>query len=210
VERYLATKDVTYENGLLAVWLNNKKQNLEEIEELDAKPIAVIIKQAVATGWDCPRAHILVKLRENTSETFEIQTIGRIRRMPEAKHYENDLLDSCYLYTFDEKFTEGVKLHLRKGALDAVKLFLKQKHRNVTLISEQKSSLSISKDAIQALKSLLGFYQMEYGVTTKTGENKTRLEAKGYIFSEEIVKKIYTGEVRTLTSDEFKNLQSVQ
>ncbi|RST60129.1 restriction endonuclease subunit R [Siminovitchia terrae] len=210
VELYLASKDVTYENGLLAVWLNNKKQNLEEIENLDAKPIAVIIKQAVATGWDCPRAQILVKLRENTSETFEIQTIGRIRRMPEAKHYENDLLDSCYLYTFDEKFTEGVKLHLRKGALDAVKLFLKQKHRNVTLISEQKSSLSISKDAIQALKSLLGFYQMEYGVTTKTGENKTRLEAKGYIFSEEIVKKIYTGEVRTLTSDEFKNLQSVQ
>ena len=38
-------------------------------------------------------------------ETFEIQTIGRIRRMPEAKHYENDLLDSCYLYTLDEKRT---------------------------------------------------------------------------------------------------------
>src|SRR5699024_6964185 len=33
VERYLASKDVTYENGLLAVWLSDKKQNLEEIEE---------------------------------------------------------------------------------------------------------------------------------------------------------------------------------
>lgn len=209
VERYLATKHVTYENGLLAVWLNNKKQNLEEIEKLDAKPIAIIIKQAVATGWDCPRAQILVKLRENTSETFEIQTIGRIRRMPEAKHYSSDLLDSCYLYTFDEKFTEGVKLHLKKGALDAVKLFLKQEHRDITLISEQKTGLSISKDAVQALKALNSFYQNEYGITTKTIENKTRLETNGYIFSDEIRKRVYTGEIRTLSASEFKNLQQV-
>ena len=53
------------------------------------------------------------------SEVFEIQTIGRIRRMPEAKHYGSDLLDSCYLYTLDEKFTESVKLSLGTGALDA-------------------------------------------------------------------------------------------
>src|SRR5699024_5748641 len=115
VEQYLSSKNITYENGLLAVWLSNQKQNLENIEENNALPIVVIIKQAIATGWDCPRAHILVKLRERTSDTFEIQTIGRIRRMPEVKHYESDLLDSCYLYTFDKKFTEGVKLHLGKG-----------------------------------------------------------------------------------------------
>ena len=48
------------------------------------------MKQAISTGWDCPRAKILVKLREGMSEQFEIQTIGRIRRMPEAKHYEDD------------------------------------------------------------------------------------------------------------------------
>ena len=38
------------------------------------------------------------------SEDFEIQTIGRIRRMPEAKHYDIEVLDCCYLYTFDEKY----------------------------------------------------------------------------------------------------------
>lgn len=209
VERYLATKDITYENGLLAVWLSDKKQNLEEIEEPDAKPIVVIIKQAIATGWDCPRAHILVKLRENTSETFEIQTIGRIRRMPELKHYENDLLDSCYLYTFDEKFTEGVKLHLRKGALDAVKLYLKKEHREITLTSEQKSVIGISKDATQSLKTMLLYYQKEYGTSTKTVENKTRLQTKGYIFSDMVIKKTFTGQIHTLTLQEFKNLESV-
>lgn len=209
VERYLATKDVTYENGLLAVWLSDKKQNLEEIEEMDAKPIVVIIKQAIATGWDCPRAQILVKLRENTSETFEIQTIGRIRRMPEVKHYESDLLDSCYLYTFDEKFTEGVKLHLGRGALDAVKLFLKKEYRDVKLVSEHKTEVAVSKDATQALQTMVLFYQDEYHTTTKATENKTRMRTKGYIFSDNIIKKTYTGEVQTLTIQEFEKLSSV-
>ena len=64
VERWFETKEVTYENKRLAVWLADKKENLERIEQNNAVPIALIIKQAVATGWDCPRAHILVKLRD--------------------------------------------------------------------------------------------------------------------------------------------------
>ena len=59
VEEYFESKGITYENNLLSVWLSDKKQNLEDIEDNDATPIAVIIKQAVATGWDCPRAQIL-------------------------------------------------------------------------------------------------------------------------------------------------------
>ena len=125
VERYLATQGLTYENGQLAIWLSDRHENLEDIDAPNAKSSAVIIKQAVATGWDCPRAYILVKLRDNMDETFEIQTIGRIRRMPEPKHYENDILDSCYLYTLYEKFTAGVKIELDKAALNACTLFLK-------------------------------------------------------------------------------------
>ena len=104
VERWFEAQGLTYENGQLAVWLSDRHENLGGIDAPAAPSTAVIIKQAVATGWDCPRAQILVKLRDNMDETFEIQTIGRIRRMPEAKHYGSDLLDSCYLYTFDEKF----------------------------------------------------------------------------------------------------------
>src|SRR5690625_4687330 len=167
------------------------------------------MKQAVATGWDCPRAQILVKLRENTSETFDIQTIGRIRRMPEIKHYGNDLLDSCYLYTLDKKFTEGVKTHLGKGALDAMKLFLKKEHRDITLISEQKTDVSVTIDPVQSLKTMVSFYKSQYQTSTKTKENKTRLETKGYIFSDEIIKHTSTGSVRQLETDEFKKLDQV-
>ena len=209
IERYLATKHITYENGLLAVWLSDKKQNLEEIEELDAKPIIVIIKQAIATGWDCPRAHILVKLRENTRETFEIQTIGRIRRMPEVKHYDNDLLDSCYLYTFDEKFTEGVKLHLGKGALDAQKLFLKPEYRNITLITEYKTEVGAPRDASLSLKTMEDYFKSEYELTKNTLHNKIRMQTQGYKFSENIIKQTFTGQVHALTVEEFENLEKV-
>ncbi len=64
--------------------------------------------EVIATGCDCPRAKILVKLHEGGSEKFNIQTIGRIRRMPQRHHYENEILDNCYLYTLDNQFTEGL------------------------------------------------------------------------------------------------------
>ncbi len=198
VERYFEAKGLTYENGQLAIWLSNRKQNLEGIEEPDAKPAAVIIKQAVATGWDCPRAHILVKLRDNMSETFEIQTIGRIRRMPEAKHYGCDLLDSCYLYTMDEKFTEGVRMHLGKNALDAMKLYAKPLNYDFVLKSEQKTSVPIARDGNQALRAVRAWFQKEYGTDDNISENRTRLEAGGYIFDANIRSYTISGKVITL------------
>jgi type III restriction enzyme len=72
--------------------------------------------------------------------------------MPETKHYESDLLDSCYLYTLDEKFTESVKLSLGKSALDAVKLFIKPQFGDFSLITEYKTDVPIPRDAALALK----------------------------------------------------------
>lgn len=161
VERYFEKQGVTYENQQLAVWLSDMHENLEGIDEPNAKSVAVIIKQAVATGWDCPRAHILVKLRDNMDETFEIQTIGRIRRMPEAHHYGKDLLDSCYLYTFDEKFTAGVKMSLGKGALEAQTLFLKNEYKDITLTSEQRTMVTQTRNPQKALLAVAKYFEQE-------------------------------------------------
>jgi type III restriction enzyme len=38
-------------------------------------------------------------LRPIRSVTFEIQTVGRILRMPEAKHYEQNILNQAFVYT---------------------------------------------------------------------------------------------------------------
>ena len=198
VERYLETQGLTYENGQLAVWLSDQHENLEGIDKPNAATSAVIIKQAVATGWDCPRAHILVKLRDNMEETFEIQTIGRIRRMPEAKHYQSDLLDSCYLYTLDEKFTAGVKMALDKGALNACTLFLKNEYKDVTLTSEQRTMVTSTRNPQKALQAIVAYAQKELGIGTNKTENRTRLQTAGYELSENIVKHTLSGETATL------------
>lgn len=59
----------------------------------------MIFKQAIALGWDCPRAAILVLFREWKSFRFSVQTLGRIMRMPELKHYENNELNAGYVFT---------------------------------------------------------------------------------------------------------------
>ena len=104
IETHLADKhDITVDNGRLAVWLSDRKDNLENITHHDSQVDVLIFKQAIAIGWDCPRAQILVMFREIKNKTFEIQTVGRILRMPEAKHYENAELNQAFVYTNLEK-----------------------------------------------------------------------------------------------------------
>lgn len=109
VKNKLDTMGYPVSSGLVTSWFSGKHpDNPEEIKKLDGQYSFLLFKQAIATGWDCPRAKILVKLREGGTERFNIQTVGRIRRMPERKHYGLDIVDNCYLYTLDNQFNEGL------------------------------------------------------------------------------------------------------
>jgi len=88
VIKILDKNGITEKNRKLAIWLSEDKSNtLPTIEKNDNGVEVLIFKQAIALGWDCPRASILVIFRESKSFTFTIQTIGRIMRMPELKYY---------------------------------------------------------------------------------------------------------------------------
>ncbi len=138
VEAKLESMGYTYDNSMVSIWMSEDKRDLpDNLTENDATPVFLLMKQAISTGWDCPRAKILVKLREGMNEGFEIQTIGRIRRMPEAKHYEDDLLDFCYVYTFDEKYKAGLLSSIDK-AYETRRLFLKDKCKTFTLEKEDR------------------------------------------------------------------------
>lgn len=91
--------DITEENGKLAVWLSNEKSNLAGLEQPDNLAQVLLFKEAIALGWDCPRASVLLIFRKLSSDEFTIQTIGRILRMPEQRHYPNELLNYGYVYT---------------------------------------------------------------------------------------------------------------
>jgi len=101
VEKILEKKyNITRDNWKLAVYLSeDKTDNLDDIASTESTAEVLIFKQAIATGWDCPRAQILIMFREIKSITFEIQTVWRIMRMPELKHYDNKELNKAYVYT---------------------------------------------------------------------------------------------------------------
>jgi type III restriction enzyme len=88
-------------NNKLAIWLSGEHVNKENVERQDSDVEVLIFKQAIALGWDCPRAQILILFREWHSPIFSIQTVGRIMRMPEPDkgHYKTDTLNYGYVYT---------------------------------------------------------------------------------------------------------------
>ncbi|MBV5313553.1 MAG: DEAD/DEAH box helicase family protein, partial [Prolixibacteraceae bacterium] len=92
---------INTKNNLLSVWLSDSKDkiNLDDIEKPNAMQKVLIFKQAISQGWDCPRAAVLIIFREIGNPTFGIQTVGRILRMPQQKHYENELINFGYVYT---------------------------------------------------------------------------------------------------------------
>ena len=91
---------VTEENGKLAIWLSEEKtDNLANIEKNDNEVEILVFKQAIALGWDCPRASILTIFRESKSFTFTIQTMGRIMRMPEFEYYNSEDLNKGFVFT---------------------------------------------------------------------------------------------------------------
>lgn len=105
---YLLSKGV--KDSEIAIWLSNEKKNLELIENNNSQVNFMIFKVAAATGWDCPRADILVMYREIKSPSFHTQMLGRIKRMPEGRHYKLAELNNAYVYTnYNKEHIRDVK-----------------------------------------------------------------------------------------------------
>jgi len=198
VEAKLESMGYTYDNGMVSIWMSEDKRDLpDNLTENDATPVFLLMKQAISTGWDCPRAKILVKLREGMNEGFEIQTIGRIRRMPEAKHYEDDLLDFCYVYTFDEKYKAGLLSSIDK-AYETRRLFLKDKCKTFSL---EKEIRDMDFDGLGEREVLIKIHEAlvaKYHLGSDKKQNQMLLADAGYVFGTEIHGQALQGEfVRT-------------
>ncbi|UUM24461.1 DEAD/DEAH box helicase [Mycoplasma sp. 3686d] len=220
VENKLNQMGYSYENKMVASWfsIDDKKFNSKKIGKinigttkqdsitnLDATPVFLLFKQALSTGWDCPRAKILIKLRENMSDTFEVQTLGRLRRMPRAKHYGNELLDCSYLYTFDEKY----KLEVLKkgGAFETQRLFLKEEVKPLKLKKEFRNKDGTYADEKEIRNKIFDFYIKKYSLTKEYDKNLVILENNGFIINENLKRKYLEGKFLTLNniSDEQFN-----
>lgn len=194
VETKLKEMGYTYENGMVSKWMSDDKKDLPlNLTDNDATPVFLLMKQAISTGWDCPRAKILVKLREGMSEQFEIQTIGRIRRMPEAQHYDDDLLDYCYVYTFDDKWKNGLLSNVSR-AYETRRLFVKEKCKTFTLPKQLRNLDFSMLGERDVLFKLYDHLKNKYSLDSDKKNNKKILENNGYIFGDLLVTQIVQGQ----------------
>lgn len=192
VEDKLSSMGYTYDNGMVNIWMSDEKIVGDDLTNLDGSAAFLLMKQAISTGWDCPRAKILVKLREGGSEDFQIQTIGRIRRMPEGKHYGINTLDYCYIYTLDTNYKMGLLSSLDK-AYQVRRLFLKDEAKELSLVKELRD---LDFDGLGERETLIKVYEHfkeKYNLGGDKNINRENLEAGGYNFSHEIDSKILQG-----------------
>ena len=65
----------------------------------------IITQTALAEGWDCPYAYILVSIAELASSTAVEQLLGRVLRQPNAKCFETEELNRSYSYVVSKNFS---------------------------------------------------------------------------------------------------------
>lgn len=89
----------------------------ERVQESDWVRI-LVAKDAISTGWDCPRAEVMVSFRRATDRTHITQLLGRMIRTPLARRIPgNERLNAvdCLLPKFDKRSVEAVVTELMTG-----------------------------------------------------------------------------------------------
>lgn len=205
VKEALADMGYSENSGLVASWFSGDHPDKpEEIKKLDGEYAFLLFKQAIATGWDCPRAKILVKLREGGNERFNIQTVGRIRRTPLREHYDIELVDNCYLYTLDNQFQEG----LTSGLSDSFYTYQYRRKMTAPNIVLQKECLdgsdrfAVNPEAVVKVvrEAMLKECDLDHNGRLDKSE-MTR--SKGYVFGTKLTTTAIEGVART-THDMMK------
>lgn len=93
--------------------------------EIDADPEVVVVffKTSLSTGWDCPRAEVIMSFRGAQDPTAITQLVGRLVRTPLAKRIESDdSLNSVALYLpkYDRGALQRIIAKLRAGDPDTI------------------------------------------------------------------------------------------
>jgi len=134
---YLRKKGI--KDTKIAKWFDGRQENMELVTENDDDTDFMLFKQAAGTGWDCPRACVLVMFREIKKEVFYTQTVGRILRMPEPQfkddYKNNALLNSGYLFTNYKRNKVQIPDQSENNKADVYHAYPKKGIKNIELQS---------------------------------------------------------------------------
>lgn len=178
VTNFLKKKGVSENN--IAVWLSEDKVNLEDVEKNNSPISFLLFKQAVATGWDCPRAGVLVMFREIKNPTFAIQTVGRILRMPLGVHFGKPELNLGYLYT-NYKRNEVISEYDKAKSENKPAIF--GSYRRDSIESVQIESVFMARSDYNDLgdtfqTTFKKIANSKFGIKEKDSDTKKKLSAK--------------------------------
>lgn len=193
VTNFLKKKGVLENN--IAVWLSEDKVNLEDVE-INNSPISFLLfKQAVATGWDCPRAGVLVMFREIKNPTFAIQTVGRILRMPLGIHFGKPELNLGYLYT-NYKRNEVISEYDKAKSENKPAIFGSYKKESIEPINIESVFMTRSDyndlgDTFQVTFKKIA--NTKFGIKGKDGDIKKKLSVKGLDIKPQLTNGIIVG-----------------
>lgn len=88
--------------------------SLLEMSQKDSPVDVIIFKIGPATGWDIPRACMLVQLRHVDSSILNQQALGRIRRNPLSDLTYREVTDKYYLYSNYQASTRKLRTYVLK------------------------------------------------------------------------------------------------
>ncbi len=124
----------------IARWFDGRKENMNGITDNESDVDFMLFKQAAGTGWDCPRASVLVMYREVKSDKFYTQTVGRILRMPEPQlkeeYKDSPVLRRGYLYTNYKRNQVQIPDQDEKNKALTQSAFRKKGIKNIALQSD--------------------------------------------------------------------------
>lgn len=152
VKEYLISQGVKADR--IASWFTGKKKPVG-LELNDSPYEYLLFKTAAGTGWDCPRAQVLVMFRDVKSEIFSTQVIGRILRVPIMNKEVSKVFRNGYIYT---NFSRDAVQNADYESIG---------NKPKTLISYSKKQDDYIIDAKLVTDYL---YRVDYGDLGKTGE----------------------------------------
>ena len=193
VTNYLKKKGVPENN--IAVWLSEDKINLRDVEKNNSPISFLLFKQAVATGWDCPRAGVLVMFREIKNPTFAIQTVGRILRMPYGIHFAKPELNLGYLYT-NYKRNEVISEYDKAKSENKPAIYGSYRKKDIDPIQIESVFMSRSDyndlgDSFQTTFKKIA--NKTFGIKESDSNAKKKLTAKGLELKPQVTNGIIVG-----------------
>jgi len=181
----------------IAKWFD-KHPRPDGLEDNDDEHDFLLFKQAAGTGWDCPRASVLVMFREIQSNTFYTQTVGRILRMPEPQAKEdyknNPNLHLGFLYTNYKRKEVEIPDQNPKNQPLTQEAKRKKGIKNIELLSDYNSRLdygdiSVSSKFQKVFKEEL---DKHFGIISKDilGKAESKLKKAGLDLSNTLVNEV--------------------